>query len=215
MTRSLRRIGRASMAWTVPDSTSDAIAGAARNAADIASTKLNMNAIRIRTWRDADLDLDLVDAALAARSDTSRSTAPADERDAHHREDEEDPDHAPADDLAQRQRGDHEDRRWPAPSSSRSRGPAQEQVLEAAPARVDGVDPPAEPDDAPPRRRGCGRGRCGRIVEPVVVVGDGAERPRGPRVTASGRGQVGHLDPDGRLAEQLGRACRPRSPGRG
>ncbi len=49
MTRSLRRIGRASMAWTVPDSTSDAIAGAARNAADIASTKLNMNAIRIRT----------------------------------------------------------------------------------------------------------------------------------------------------------------------
>ena len=49
MTRSLRRIGRASIAWTVPDSTSEAIAGAARNAADIASTKLNMKAIRIST----------------------------------------------------------------------------------------------------------------------------------------------------------------------
>ena len=49
MTRSLRRMGRASMACTVPDSTSEAIAGAARKAADMASTKLNMKAIRIRT----------------------------------------------------------------------------------------------------------------------------------------------------------------------
>ena len=45
-----RRSGRASIACTVPVSTSEAIAGAPRNAADIASTKLNMNAITIRTW---------------------------------------------------------------------------------------------------------------------------------------------------------------------
>ncbi len=48
-TRSARLMGRASMARSVPDSTSDAMAGAARNAADMASTKLNMNATNTRT----------------------------------------------------------------------------------------------------------------------------------------------------------------------
>jgi hypothetical protein len=44
-TRSPRLMGRASIARAVPDSTSVAMAGAARNAPDIASTKLNMNAM--------------------------------------------------------------------------------------------------------------------------------------------------------------------------
>ena len=61
----------------------------------------------------------------------------------------------------------------------------EEQVLERAPAGVDGVDPPAEPDDRGDERRGSRSASIGRIVEPARRRGSTGPNGRQGSRTAS------------------------------
>ena len=134
---SARRNGRARIARATPDSMSPPIAGAPRNAAVIARTKLNMNAMRIRTWRDADPDLELLDAVVAGQRHEPFEPQPTSSTETIDRpaRTQQDP---PADELADVEPSDDDHgvdaRRGRGRTSSRKRSSSE------PPTRLDGVD---------------------------------------------------------------------------
>ena len=88
-------MGRASIASAVPDSTSVAIAGAARNAPDMASTKLNMNAMITSTCEMPSV-MRVSSMPDVARVGHELGDRPAHEHDARHRQAQQDPQQAAA-----------------------------------------------------------------------------------------------------------------------
>ena len=105
--RGPRHVGSVGPGWrsATPDSRSPPIAGAPTKAAVIASTKLNMNAIRIRTCETPIRISSSSDAVRPGEGDQPFE-APADERDRDDRQRGQDPDDPAADELADREPGD-------------------------------------------------------------------------------------------------------------
>ena len=85
------------------------MAGAPRNAAVIARTKLNMNAMRMRTCETPTRICELGEAVLPRERDQALHAEP-DQRDRHDRQAGEQPDDPPADELADRQPRDDDHR---------------------------------------------------------------------------------------------------------
>ncbi len=184
---SARRSGRARIARATPDSSSPPIAGAPMNAAVMASTKLNMNAIRIRT---CDTPIRICSSAVpSSRARLTRRSRPqADQRDGHDRQRGEDPDDSPADELANREPRDDDH----SVSSVGRRDELEEARLERSSAGLDGMDATAGRDDRGHDVRDPGRGeRADR--QPVAV---GRERPEAIEAGATGLIEVADPQPD-------------------
>ena len=206
-TSSARRSGRASIACTVPVSTSDAIAGAARNAADIASTKLNMNAIRIRTWLTP-MRISSSSAPCSRASTTRRSTPQptsttlaTDSASSTHRIRRRAISRSvrPAMTRTRRRLMRRVPRSAGAVSPSRTR-PRNRASSDRRAGSTACTRPPAA--TTAPTRSGMRSGSTGRTTsQPSSSVDDGAEG--GQRRESLGR-KVRHPEPHGLLAQELG-----------
>ncbi len=183
--KSARRSGRASSASATPDSRSPPTAGAPTNAAVIASTKLNMNAIRIRTC-ETPIRISSSSTPSARASSTNRDRPNATSRTDTIVRTDEDPDDAPPDELLHRESRD-DDHASVAPVIE-----LEEARLERTATRLDRMDTTTGGHD------GRHEIRDSRAIErpdrePVVVDRHGTEGlDGGPSPLV----EVGHAEPN-------------------
>ena len=209
--RSARRSGLASSASATPDSRSPPTAGAPTNAAVIASTKLNMNAIRIRTC-ETPIRISSSSTPSAREVHQSRE-AERDQEDGHDRQADEDPHDAPPDELLNREAGDDDhDARWRSAdrhaviASSRNRASS-----DPRPGSTAWTRPPAATMAA--TRSGIRAGSSGRTVSQSSSTVERTERRHEGLPTGSSRS--GHPESDAVRPRRHRRAGPRRSSGRG